>query len=63
MSPKVDVDELVSGAEIGRRLKLSPQRVHQLRSRDDFPAAVGKIGRSLIWRWADVEKWAKKRKV
>lgn len=52
-----ELDDLVTGAEIGRRLGLSTQRVHQLAERPDFPAALGHVGNSVVWRWADVQQW------
>lgn len=55
---KPDMADLVTGGEIGRRLGISRQRVQQLAARDDdFPAPLGKLGASLVWRWDDVEKW------
>ena len=57
MTPKVELEDLVTGAEIGRRLRLSTQRVHQLAEREDFPRPLGRVGNSLVWRWADVSAW------
>lgn len=52
-----ELEDLVTGAEVGRRLGVSTQRVHQLAERDDFPAPLGRVGNSVVWRWADVEAW------
>lgn len=52
-----ELEDLVTGAEIGRRLGLSTQRVHQLAARDDFPAPLGRVGNYVVWRWADVATW------
>lgn len=58
---RVNLDDLVTGAEIARRLGLTTSRIHQLRERPDFPTPIGKVGQAIVWRWADVEKWAKQR--
>jgi predicted DNA-binding transcriptional regulator AlpA len=55
--PKVELDELVTGAEIGRRLGVSKQRAHQLADRDDFPQPLGRVGNYRVWRWSDVDRW------
>jgi predicted DNA-binding transcriptional regulator AlpA len=54
-----ELEDLVSGAEIARRLGVSTQRVHQMRDEDDdFPEPLGRVGNSIVWRWREVEKWA-----
>lgn len=58
MSPRVDLEELVTGAEIGRRIGVSTSRLHQLREQDGFPEPLGKVGKAIVWRWADIQKWA-----
>lgn len=60
MTPRVDLDELVTGAELGRRIGVSTQRVHQLRAEAGFPKPLGRVGKAIVWRWADVEAWARK---
>jgi hypothetical protein len=55
---RVHVDELVTQADIARMLNVQRQRAVQLVAREDFPAPVGKIGRSRVWRRGDVETWA-----
>jgi hypothetical protein len=59
---RVDVDQLVGTAEIAERFGLShPQNVHAWRRRyTDFPKPVVALKRVLLWRWPDVERWAKK---
>lgn len=52
-----ELDDLVTGAEIGRRLGVSTQRAHQLARMDGFPPAVGKVGSAIVWRWPEVEAW------
>jgi prophage regulatory protein len=49
--------ELVSGAEIGRRLGISRERVRQLTRRADFPVPLGRVGPSLVWRWDEIDDW------
>jgi predicted DNA-binding transcriptional regulator AlpA len=51
--------ELVIGVDIARRLGISPQRVNVLVSGPGFPKPVGKLGRSSVWRWSSVERWAR----
>lgn len=60
MTQRVELDELVTGAELGRRLHVTTSRIHQLRLADDFPQPLGRVGQSIVWRWGDVEKWARK---
>lgn len=52
-----ELDTLVTGAEIGRRLGVSTQRAHQLAAQPGFPAPLGRVGNYVVWRWADVEQW------
>jgi predicted DNA-binding transcriptional regulator AlpA len=51
--------ELVIAADIAERLQLSRARVSVLTSRSDFPRPVGRLGRSDVWRWTSVERWAR----
>jgi predicted DNA-binding transcriptional regulator AlpA len=51
--------ELVIGVEIARRLGISPQRVNVLAAGPGFPTPLGKLGRSSVWRWSSVERWAR----
>jgi predicted DNA-binding transcriptional regulator AlpA len=50
--------ELVIATDIARRLALSPQRVNVLASTPGFPKPLGKLGRSSVWRWSTIERWA-----
>jgi hypothetical protein len=50
-------DELVTGAEVGRRLGISRERVRQLTARPDFPEPLGRIGPAKVWRWQQVLDW------
>jgi predicted DNA-binding transcriptional regulator AlpA len=56
------MDDLVSAAEIARRLGSDrTSYVHTLRRRHpDFPEPVAKMGSSFAWSWREVEAWAKK---
>jgi hypothetical protein len=49
----------VIAADIARRLGISPQRVNVLASGPGFPTPLGKLGRSSVWRWTGVERWAR----
>jgi len=50
--------ELVSGAEIGRRLGVTREAVRQWRARPGFPEPLGRVGQALVWDWVKVRKWA-----
>jgi predicted DNA-binding transcriptional regulator AlpA len=51
--------ELVIAVDIAKRLRISPQRVNVLASGASFPKPVGKLGRSFVWRWSSIERWAR----
>jgi predicted DNA-binding transcriptional regulator AlpA len=51
---------LVGTAEIAELLGVSRQRVHQLTSRDDFPAPVAVLASATIWEREAVEEWARR---
>jgi predicted DNA-binding transcriptional regulator AlpA len=51
--------ELVIAADIAERLRISRPRVSVLVNRSDFPRPVGRLGRSEVWRWPSVERWAR----
>jgi predicted DNA-binding transcriptional regulator AlpA len=51
--------ELVVAADIAQRLGLSRARVSVLVSSAGFPRPVGQLGRSLVWRWSTIERWAR----
>jgi len=50
--------ELVIAVDIAKRLGLSPQRVNVLASGPAFPKPLGKLGRSSVWQWSTIERWA-----
>lgn len=53
-------EDLVSGAEIGRRLGVSREAVRKWGKAPerDFPAPLARVGRSLVWDWSAVKTWA-----
>ncbi len=51
--------ELVVAADIAERLRISRARVSVLAQRSDFPRPVGRFGRSDVWRWPSVQRWAR----
>ncbi|MGI8478336.1 MAG: DNA-binding protein [Gaiellaceae bacterium] len=51
--------ELVIAADIADRLRISRARISVLATRPDFPRPVGRLGRSDVWRWTGVERWAR----
>lgn len=54
-----DRHELVSGAEVGRRLGLSRERVRQLAGNPRrFPPPRVAIGKAFAWEWGDIVDWA-----
>lgn len=57
MNPPVELDDLVTTPEIGRRLGVSRQRAHQLSQLDDFPVPLGRVGTQTVWRWTEVFDW------
>lgn len=60
MSPRVELDDLLTGSEAARKLGLSYQRFHQLRDEHtDFPAPLRTFGKSMVWNWRHVERWAR----
>ena len=61
MPEAVDPAELVTTADIAARLGLAhAETVHSWRRRHaDFPAPVVERGRTLLWHWPDVERWAR----
>ncbi len=61
MAPKFELEELVTAADIGRRLEVSPQRAHQLTQQARFPKPAGRVGNSEVWRWRTIEQWSRER--
>ncbi len=61
MGRLVDLDLLVSSAEIAERLGVEGPRIVYLwmKRYPDFPAPVKVFGRTGAWLWTDVEKWAR----
>jgi predicted DNA-binding transcriptional regulator AlpA len=51
--------ELVIAVDIAERLGISPPRVHVLVSGPGFPKPLGMLGRSAVWKWSSVERWAR----
>ena len=51
--------DLVIAVDIAKRLGISPQRVNVLATGPGFPQPVGKLGRSSVWRWSAIERWAR----
>jgi predicted DNA-binding transcriptional regulator AlpA len=51
--------ELVIAVDVAKRLGMSPQRVNVLATGPGFPKPLGKLGRSSVWRWSSIERWAR----
>lgn len=58
MSSTEQLQELITGAEVARRLNVSRQRVAQLRKTLGFPEPAGKVGVAVVWRAGDIAKYA-----
>jgi hypothetical protein len=54
------LQDLVTRAHIARRLHLSRTRAERAVEAPGFPAPVGRLGRSTVWRWSDVRAWAER---
>lgn len=56
--------ELVTGAEIARRLDRSRERVRQWAASPTlgFPPPVNRKGRYIVWDWQPVATWAERRR-
>lgn len=51
--------DLVIAVDVAKRLGISPQRVNVLATGPGFPKPLGKLGRSSVWRWSSIERWAR----
>jgi predicted DNA-binding transcriptional regulator AlpA len=54
-----ELADLVTGAEVARRLGMSTQRAHQLAARTDFPQPLGRVGNAIVWKWEAISCWAR----
>ncbi len=52
------LQDLVTRAHIARRLHLTRTRVAGATTSPGFPAPLGRVGPSPVWRWAEVRRWA-----
>jgi hypothetical protein len=50
--------DLVTRGHIARRLHLSRARVAAATTSPGFPAPLGRLDQSPVWRWSDVRAWA-----
>ena len=50
--------QLLTGAEVARRIGVSRQRVSQLAATSRFPKPLSNVGGYLVWRWGDISDWA-----
>jgi predicted DNA-binding transcriptional regulator AlpA len=51
--------DLVIAVDVAKRLGISPQRVNVLATGPGFPKPLGTLGRSSVWRWSSIERWAR----
>lgn len=60
MSPPVEPNDLVGVAEIADRLSVNTGVVHDWRRRHEgFPKPLVRLRMGYIWRWPEVEAWAR----
>jgi predicted DNA-binding transcriptional regulator AlpA len=55
------MQDLVGVTDIAERQGVAVNTAWRWSRRDDFPEPIGAIGRRPVWRWRDVERWARKR--
>src|SRR5258708_4700127 len=55
-----ELTDLVTGAEVARRLGMATQRARQLAARTDFPQPLGRVGNAVVWKWEAISGWARK---
>lgn len=58
MGMGAQVGELVTAADIGKRLSLSAERIRQLHREGALPAPAGRVGRNTLWFWETIADWA-----
>lgn len=53
-----DLDEkLIGSREVAELLRVSKQRMQQLRRRSDFPQAAAELAAGPVWRGEDIRQW------
>lgn len=52
------LQDLVTRTHIGRRLHIPRARVDEAVAAEGFPAPLGRVGPSRVWRWSEVRSWA-----
>jgi predicted DNA-binding transcriptional regulator AlpA len=52
------LSDLVTRTHISRRLHLTRAALARAVASHDFPAPLGRLGPSEVWRWSDVRAWA-----
>lgn len=52
------MQDLVTRAHIARRLHLTRARIAEAVGSPGFPAPLGRVGPSTVWRWSEVRAWA-----
>jgi hypothetical protein len=56
-----ELDRLVTATDIGKVIGVGTDRLRQIAYEDDtFPRPIGRIGQARVWRWCDMEAWAKR---
>lgn len=57
MSQSQEPQDLVTGGDIAKRLRVTRERVRQLAQRPDFPKPIGRLGQAKVWGWDAVAEW------
>ncbi len=52
------LQDLVTRAHIARRLHIGRARIDEAVASAGFPAPLGRVGPSPVWRWSEVRSWA-----
>jgi len=52
-----ELEQLLTGGDVARRLGVSKQRLQQLRGNPGFPQPIGRVGNYPVWRAREVDAW------
>ena len=52
-------EELLIATDIAELLGVSRQRMSQIIRQEGFPTPIGRLGRSVVWRRRDIDRWAR----
>lgn len=52
-----ELDQLLTGAAVARRWRISRERLRQLAKTEGFPQPIGRVGNYVVWRVRDLERF------